>query len=98
MMVLVNGIQLTWNPVLKYCAENTVEWHSIAPGKPIKSGFVESFNGQLRGEFPNKTLFRNLVHARDLITAWVTDYITVRPYLALALNNGLTLRAGLKAT
>ena len=36
-------------------------------------GFVNSFNGRMRDKFLNKTLFRNLAHARDLISAWVVD-------------------------
>ena len=44
---------------------------------------MESFNGRLRDEFLNETLFRNLAHARELITAWVTDYNTERPHSAL---------------
>ena len=46
-------------------------------------GFVESFNGRMRDEFLNETLFRNLAHARDLTAAWVTDYNTQRPHSAL---------------
>ena len=42
-----------------------------------------SFKGRMRDEFLNKTLFRNLAHARDLIAAWVTDYTTERPHSAL---------------
>lgn len=49
----------------------------------MENGFVESFNGRMRDEFLNETLFRNLAHARDLITAWVTDYNTARPHSAL---------------
>ncbi len=49
----------------------------------MQNGFVESFNGRMRDEFLNETLFRNLAHARDLIAAWVTDYNTARPHSAL---------------
>ena len=49
----------------------------------MQNGFVESFNGRMRDEFLNETLFRNLVHTRDLIAAWVTDYNTARPHSAL---------------
>jgi transposase InsO family protein len=49
----------------------------------MQNGFVESFNGRLREEFLNETLFRNLTHARELITAWVTDYNIERPLSAL---------------
>ncbi len=49
----------------------------------MQNGFVESFNGRMRDEFLNETLFRNLAHARDLIAAWVTDYSTAWPHSAL---------------
>ena len=34
-----------------------IEWHYIAPGKPMQNGFIESFNGRLRDELLNETLF-----------------------------------------
>jgi putative transposase len=83
MIVSDNGTELTSNAILKWCAEHKIEWHYIAPGKPMQNGFVESFNGRMRDEFLNETLFRNLAHARDLIAAWVTDYNTERPHSAL---------------
>ncbi|NBE09673.1 IS3 family transposase [Paragemmobacter ruber] len=83
MIVSDNGTELTSNAILKWCAEHKVEWHYIAPGKPMQNGFVESFNGRMRDEFLNETLFRNLAHARDLIAAWVADYNTARPHSAL---------------
>jgi len=39
----------------------------------MQNGFVESFNGRMRDEFLNETLFRTLADTRDLIAAWVTD-------------------------
>lgn len=42
-----------------------------------------SFNGRMRDELLNETLFRNIPHARDLIAAWVTGYNTERPHSAL---------------
>ena len=60
MIVSDNGTELTSNAILKWCAEHKVEWHYIAPGKPMQNGFVESFNGRMRDEFLNETLFRNL--------------------------------------
>ena len=77
------GTEFTSKAILKWANENGVEWHYIAPGKPMQNGFVESFNGRMRDEFLNETLFRNLAHARDLIAAWVTDYNTERPHSAL---------------
>lgn len=49
----------------------------------MQNGFVESFNGRMRDEFFNETLFRNLAHVRDLIADWVIDYNTARPHSAL---------------
>lgn len=83
MIVSDNGTELTSNAILRWCAANRIEWHYIAPGKPMQNGFVESFNGRMRDEFLNETLFRNLAHARDLTAAWVTDYNTARPHSAL---------------
>ena len=49
----------------------------------MQTGFADIFNGRMRDEFLNETLFRNLAHARDLIAAWVNDYNTERPHSAL---------------
>lgn len=37
-----NGTEMTSMAVLKWCQETTIEWHYIAPGKPMQNGFVES--------------------------------------------------------
>ena len=49
----------------------------------MQNGFVESFNGRMRDELLNETMFRNLAHARVVIAAWVTDFNTERPHSAL---------------
>jgi putative transposase len=54
MIVSDNGTELTSNAILKWQEEHTVEWHYIAPGKPMQNGFVESFNGRLRDECLNE--------------------------------------------
>lgn len=36
MIVSDNGTELTSNAILKWCAEHKVEWHYIAPGKPMQ--------------------------------------------------------------
>lgn len=83
MIVSDNRTELSSNAILKWCVEHKVKWHDIAPGKPMQNGFVESFNGRMRDEFLNETLFRNLAHARDLIAAWVRNNNTERPHSAL---------------
>lgn len=67
MVVSDNGTELTSNAILKWQEERQVEWHYIAPGKPMQKGFMESFNGRMRDECLNEHLFANLRHARALI-------------------------------
>jgi hypothetical protein len=57
-----------------------VGWHYIAPGKPMQNAFVESFNGRLRDEFLNETLFMSLMQARLALEDWRRDYNHVRPH------------------
>ncbi len=83
MIVSDNGTELTCNAILTFAAAHRVQWHYIAPGKPMQNGFVESFNGRMRDELLNETMFRNLAHARIVITAWANDYNTERPHSAL---------------
>ena len=83
MIVSDNGTELTSNAILTFAADRDIEWHYIAPGKPMQNGFVESFNGRMRDELLNETMFRNLAHARIVIAAWAADYNTERPHSAL---------------
>lgn len=87
MIVSDNGTELTSNAILKWCAEHKVEWHYIAPGKPMQNGFVESLNGRFRDECLNEHIFRNLPTARRLIEEWRMDYNAHRPHTSLG---GLT--------
>ena len=41
MIVSDNGTELTSNAVLAWCGEIGVEWHYIAPGRPMQNGYVE---------------------------------------------------------
>lgn len=55
-----NGTEYTSNAILALTDDNGVGWHYIAPGKPQQNGYNESFNGRLRDELLNETLFRSL--------------------------------------
>jgi putative transposase len=61
----------------------TVDWHNIAPGNPTKNAFIESFNGKLRDECLNETLFSSLAEAKETLEAWQEDYNQYRPHSAL---------------
>jgi putative transposase len=78
-----NGTELTSMAILCWSQEIRIDWHYIAPGKPTQNAFIESFNGRLRDELLNETLFRSLDHAREALVLWKDDYNTVRPHSAL---------------
>ncbi|MHC2432684.1 hypothetical protein ACVMB0_000059 [Bradyrhizobium sp. USDA 4451] len=46
----------------------------------MQNGFVESFNGRMRDELLNETLFFGLDDARAKLAAWVADYNGERPH------------------
>jgi putative transposase len=43
---------------------------------------VEGFNGRLRDECLNETLFTSLAHVRAVLARWQADYNHVRPHSA----------------
>jgi len=78
-----NGTELTSTAILRWSQDSGVEWHYIAPGKPQQNAFIESFNGRLRDELLNETLFSSLADARVALAAWRLDYNTIRPHSSL---------------
>jgi transposase InsO family protein len=95
MIVSDNGTELTSNAVLAWCGESKVEWHYTMPGKPTQNAFVESFNGRMRDELLNETLFMSMGHAREKIAAWADDYNTGRPHSSLGYATPAAFAAGL---
>jgi putative transposase len=65
MIVSDNGSELTSNAILTWAAQAGVEWHYIAPRKPMQNAFIESFNGRLRDKLLNETLFISLAQVRQ---------------------------------
>jgi putative transposase len=78
-----NGTELTSMAILRWTQERQIGWHYIAPGKPTQNAFIESFNGRLRDELLNETLFRSLDHAREALAEWRDDHNNFRPHSAL---------------
>ena len=78
-----NGTELTSNAILTWADKSGVGWHYIAPGKPQQNAFIESFNGRLRDELLNETLFSSLPHARAALASWRLDYNETRPHSKL---------------
>jgi putative transposase len=81
MIVSDEGSECTSNAILQWTDQG--KWHYIAPGKPIQNAFIESFNGRLRDDFLNETLFWSLTHARSARSNWCSDYNDHRPHSGL---------------
>jgi putative transposase len=97
MIVSDNGTEFTSNAILSWAAEHQVDWHYIAPGKPTQNAFAESFNGKMRDELLNESLFMGLDHARELVSVWADDYNTARPHSSLGDLTPAAYAAGLRS-
>ena len=93
-----NGTEFTSNAILRWSKHHQVEWHYIAPGKPMQNGYIESFNGRMRDELLNESLFLDLNHARQIIATWVADYNTTRPHSSLGYRTPAAYADHLTAT
>jgi putative transposase len=78
-----NGTELTSNAILRWAQQAKVDWRYIDPGEPVQNAFIESFNGRLRDEFLNETLFMSLMQARQALEEWRCDYNQVRPHSSI---------------
>jgi putative transposase len=66
MIVSDNGTEFTSNAILAWQEERGIEWHYIAPGKPMQNGFVESFNGRLPERAPVRKSQRDSADHRGM--------------------------------
>ncbi|MBP0115387.1 IS3 family transposase [Bradyrhizobium vignae] len=98
MIVSDHGTEFTCNAMLAWCRDAAIDWHFIAPGKPMQNGVVESFNGRMRDELLNETLFFDLDDARAKIANWVADYNLQRPHSSLKYMTPAAYAAHLTAT
>ena len=76
MIVSDNGTEFTSNAI---CAgAKSIGWNGITSRQAsrCRTATSRSFNGRMRDELLNESLFINLDQARQLIGAWVADYNT----------------------
>lgn len=97
LIVSDHGTEFTSNAMLAWSEKVGVPWHFIAPGKPQQNGICEAFNGRMRDELLNETLFFGLDHARSAVARWITDYNHARPHSALGYQAPATYAAQLTA-
>jgi putative transposase len=92
-----NGTEFTSNAILEWAEKMQVKWHYIAPGKPMQNGNCEAFNGRMRDELLNETLFFGIDHARAVVARWTHIYNTERPHSALGYQAPAVFAAQLTA-
>lgn len=63
MVVSETAARFTSMAIPRWSQDRQIDWHHIAPGKPMRNGFIESFNGSFRDECLNETLFSSLPEA-----------------------------------
>jgi putative transposase len=78
-----NGMEFTSAAILSWHRDSKIDWHYIAPGKPTRDAFVESFNGRFRDECLNESLFTSLQQAKATIKIWKENYNQHGPHSAL---------------
>ncbi len=79
--------------MLAWSEENKIDWRFIAPGKPMQNGFSESFNGRMRDELLNETLFFRLDHALSKDSEIGSGfYGGQRPHSSLRLSDPASFR------
>src|SRR6202042_3576232 len=78
-----HGTEFTSNAMLAWAQSSRTAWHFIAPGKPMQNGICEAFNGRMRDELLNETIFYDLDHARSTLPRWTAAYNQKRPHSAL---------------
>ena len=83
LIVSDNGTEFTSKAIIGWAQDRRIAWHYIAPGKPMQNGICEAFNGRMRDELLNETIFYDLDHARAALARWIAGYNNQRPHSAL---------------
>ena len=78
-----NGPEFTGKALDEWAYRHGVRQLFIAPGKPMQTPFIESFNGKFRDECLNEHWFFSLKDVRRTLDTWRLDYNTVRPHSSL---------------
>ena len=82
-IVCDNGTEYTSLVMFDWAQRSGVGLQFIQPGKPSQNGFCESFNGRVRDECLNESLFSSLREAQEITAKWRMAYNAERPHSAL---------------
>ena len=75
-----NGPEFTARAVREWLGRVGVMTLYIEPGSPWENGYIESFNGKLRGELLNRKIFYTMLEVRVLTERYRQMYNRIRPH------------------
>ena len=78
-----SGPEFTTQAIRRWPNRLRVKTLFMEPGSPWENGHIESFNGKLRDELPNRETFSTLIEAKVLIEQWRKEYNQVRSHSSL---------------
>ena len=78
-----NGPEFTAKAIRNWLNRVGVKTLFIEPGSPWENGYIESFNGKLRDELLNRSLFLSIDEMRYVADHWRMDYNHYRPHSSL---------------
>ena len=78
-----NGSEFASRAMDAWAYSHGIRLDFIRPGKPVENGYIESFNGRLRDECLNVSLFFSLEDTREKLEIWRRDYNLARPHSSL---------------
>ena len=81
-----NGREFIAATLAEWLRDRGVEPIQVDKGSPQQNPYIERFVGSLRDEVLNAEHFEHLLEARVVISAWVTEYNTVRPHRSLGMQ------------
>lgn len=91
-----NDSEFTGRVMFHWAYQQGIELCFIEPGKPSQNAFIESFNGRLRDECLNESVFSTIEHARRIIEAWRCHYNSERPHSGIGYLSPLEYRKRLE--
>ena len=78
-----NGPEFTAQAVREWLGRVGARTLYIEPGSPWENGYLESFNGKLRDELPDREVFYTLLEVRVLTERYRRTYNRIRPHSSL---------------